>query len=86
MDFSQKLRNSFGLGGLLTGIGGFQELSFPQKSLFIQQEQAPAQSPAPPRDWGGSKKVLLASCPFRALSRARIRAGVGLWGLETLCW
>ena len=32
-------------------------MSFPQKSLFIQQKQAPAQSPAPPRDWGVPKSL-----------------------------
>ena len=57
-------------------------MCFPQKSLFIQQKQAPDQIPAPPREWGFQKSL---SRPFRALSRARIRAGVGLWGLETLC-
>ena len=62
IDFSQNLRNSLGWGGLLTEIGGFQEVCFPQKSLFIQQKQAQAQSPAPPREWGFQKSF---SCPFR---------------------
>ena len=82
IDFSQNLRNSLGWGGLLTEIGGFQEVCFPQKSLFIQQKQAQAQSPAPPREGGFQKSF---QCPFRALSRARIRAAgcgpLGLWDL-----
>ena len=56
------------------------------EKFVYSAKTSPSPEPSPAQRLGGSKKSCRpASCPFRALSRARIRAGVGLWGLETLC-
>ena len=55
-------------------------MCFPRKvCLFSKNKPQPRAQPRPEN--GGSKNL---SCPFRALSRARIRAGCGPLGLRDL--